>query len=63
MYLGVAGGRGKAIQTPFMEIKYLFLRCKFRESIFGHQHTVEWYCYLLKLFCSMSLMKAVLRAK
>lgn len=31
--------------------------CKFRENILGHQCTVEWY-YLLKLFCSMSLMKA-----
>lgn len=33
--------------------------CKFRESIFGHQCTVEWYFYLLKLFCVMSLMEAV----
>lgn len=59
MYLGVAGGRRKTTQIPVKQIKDVYgVSCRLG-SIFGYQYTVEQYCYLLKLFCIMSSVKAV----
>lgn len=50
--ISVAEGGGKAVLTLHANLIMIsVMSCKFGEGIFGHQHTVELYCYLLKLQC------------